>query len=88
MFCIYFIETDEISRQNTTFLFISETCHWLIIVVTMTTPISSRVNDKDSIFTARGEFLAIGKILVSPQYLYNKNKFMQSSVFRFFISWI
>ena len=30
-------------------------CNWLIILVTMATPISSHVKDKNSIFTARGE---------------------------------
>ena len=30
-------------------------CNWLIMLVTMATPISSHVKDKNSIFTARGE---------------------------------
>ena len=30
-------------------------CNWLIMLVTMATPISSHVKDKDSIFTARDE---------------------------------
>ena len=49
-----------------------ETCYWLIILVTMTTPISSHVKDKNSMFTACDEdiFLVIGKIMVFHQYLY------------------
>ena len=30
-------------------------CNWVIMLVTMATPISSHVKDKNSIFTARGE---------------------------------
>ena len=30
-------------------------CNWLIMLVTMATPISSHVKDKKSIFTARDE---------------------------------
>ena len=30
-------------------------CNWLIMLVTMATPISSHVKDKNSIFTARDE---------------------------------
>ena len=51
-------------------------CNWLIMLVTMATPISSHVKYKNSIFTARDEdmiFLVKGKILVFHQYLYNKN---------------
>ena len=29
--------------------------YWLIVLVTMTTPISSRVKDKNDMFTASGE---------------------------------
>ena len=50
-------------------------CNWLIMLVTMATPISSHVKNKDSIFNARDEdmiFLVKGKILVFYQYLYNK----------------
>ena len=54
-YSVYFIDTDKISRLNTTFLFTFETCYWLIMLVTMTTPISSHVKDKNSIFTARDE---------------------------------
>ena len=45
------------------------------MVVTMATPISSHVKDKNSIFTECDEdmiFLVKGKILVFHQYLYNK----------------
>ena len=45
------------------------------MLVTIATPISSQVKDKNSIFTARDEdmiFLVKGKILVFHQYLYNK----------------
>ena len=43
------------------------------MLVTMATPISSYVKDKNSIFTARDhyDFLVKGKILVFHQYLYN-----------------
>ena len=56
------------------FLFTYETCYWLFILVTMTTPIPLYVNDKNSIFTARGEdmiFLVKGKVLVFHQHLYS-----------------
>ena len=46
------------------------------MLVTMATPISSHVKDKNGIFTAHNEdmiFLVKGKILVFHQYLYNKN---------------
>ena len=49
-----------------------------IMLVTMATPISSHVKDKNSILTARDEdviFLVKGKILVFHQYLYNKAPF-------------
>ena len=44
------------------------------MLVTMATPISSHVKDKNSIFTARGEhdFLVKGEMLVFHQYLHNK----------------
>ena len=45
------------------------------MLVTMATPISSHVKDKNSIFTVCGEdmiFLLKGEILVFHQYLYNK----------------
>ena len=46
-----------------------------IMLVTMATPISSHVKDKNTIFTTREiryDFLVEGKILVFHQYLYNK----------------
>ena len=46
------------------------------MLVTMATPISSHVQDKNGIFTAHDKdmiFLVKGKILVFHQYLYNKN---------------
>ena len=49
------------------------------MLVTMATPISSHVKDKNSIFTARDEdmiFLVKGKILVFHQYLYNKDHYI------------
>ena len=30
-------------------------CNWVIMLVTMVTPVSSHVKDKNSTFTARGE---------------------------------
>ena len=48
--------------------------NWLIMLVTMATPISPHVKDKNGIFTARDEemiFLVKGKIPVFHQYLYN-----------------
>ena len=50
------------------------------MLVTMVTPISSHVKDKNSIFTAHDEdmiFLVKGKLLVFHQYLYNKIKYTQ-----------
>ena len=49
------------------------------MLVTMETPISSQMKDKNSIFTARNEdmiFLVKGKILVFHQCLYNKMYFI------------
>ena len=46
------------------------------MLVTMATPISSHVKDKNSTFTARDEdmiFFVKGKILVFHQYLYYKS---------------
>ena len=44
------------------------------MLVTMATPISSRVKNENSIFTARDEdmILVKGKILLFHEYLYNK----------------
>ena len=50
MFC-YFIYTDEISNEPATRLSGKLSCNWLIMLVTMATPISSH----NSIFTARDE---------------------------------
>ena len=55
-----------------------------IMLVTMATPISSHMKDKNStgIFTARDEdmiFLVKGKILVFHQYLYNKVNYHNAS---------
>ena len=49
------------------------------MVVTMATPISSHVKDKNSIFTECDEdmiFLVKGKILVFHQYIYNKDWYL------------
>ena len=48
---------NEISNQPTARLSEKLYCNWIIMLVTMVTPISSRVKDKNSIFTARGDFL-------------------------------
>ena len=46
------------------------------MLVTMATPISSYVKDKNGIFTAHDDdFLVKGKILVFHQYLYDKKVF-------------
>ena len=78
---VYFIYTDEISEEPAAGLSGKLSCNWLIMLVTMATPISSHVKDKNSIFTARDEdmfFLVKGKILVFHQYLYNKVRFQGS----------
>ena len=57
-------------------------CNWIIVLVTMVTPISSHVKDKDSIFTVHAEnmiFLVKGKILVFHQHLYNNTKLCNSN---------
>ena len=47
---------DEISNQPTARLGEKLYCNWTIIMlVTMVTPISTHVKDKNSIFTVRGE---------------------------------
>ena len=73
---------NEISNQLTACLSEKLYCNWIIMLVTMATPISSHMKDKNSIFTARGEdnydFLVKGEILVFHQYLYNKRwEYMQ-----------
>ena len=35
--------------------------YWLIVLVTMTTPISSHVKDKNDMFTARGKGMIFSK---------------------------
>ena len=46
---------DEMSKQSTERLSEKLYCNWVIMLVTMATPISSHAEDKNSIFTARGE---------------------------------
>ena len=46
---------NEISKEPAARLSGKLSCHWLIMLVTMATPISSHVKDKNSIFTARDE---------------------------------
>ena len=63
---------NEISKEPAARLSGKFSCNWLIMLVTMATPISSRVKDKNNMFTARDEdmiFLVKGKILVFHQYL-------------------
>ena len=56
MLCsVYFIYTDEISKEPAACLSGKLSCNWLIMLVTMATPISSHVKDKNSIFNARNE---------------------------------
>ena len=46
---------NEISNQPTARLSEELYCNWVIMLVTMATPISSHVKDKNSIFTVRDE---------------------------------
>ena len=46
---------NKISNKPTARLSERLYCNWVILLVTMATPISSHVKDKNSIFTARGE---------------------------------
>ena len=46
---------NEISKEPAARLSGKLSCDWLIMLVTMATPISSHVKDKNSIFTARDE---------------------------------
>ena len=46
---------NEILKEPTALLNGKLSCNWLIILVTMSTPISSHVKDKNSIFTAGDE---------------------------------
>ena len=52
MFCLFIFETAE---EPAAHLSGKLSCNWLILLVTMATPISSHVKDKNSIFTARDE---------------------------------
>ena len=52
---VYFIDTDEISKEPAERLSEKLSCNWLIMLVTMATPISSHVKDKNIVFTARDE---------------------------------
>ena len=46
---------NKISNKPTARLSERLYCNWVILLVTMATPISSHVKDNNSIFTARGE---------------------------------
>ena len=46
---------NEISKELAVRLSRKLSCNWLIMLVIMVTPISSRVKDKNSIFTVRNE---------------------------------
>ena len=46
---------NEISKEQAARLSGKLSCNWRIVSVTMATPISSHVKDKNSIFTARDE---------------------------------
>ena len=52
---------NEISKEPATRLSRKPSCNWLIMLVTMATPISSHVKDKNSIFTARDEDMIFSK---------------------------
>ena len=52
---VYLIYTNEISKEPAARLSWKLSCNWLIMFVTMATPISSNMKDKNSIFTARDE---------------------------------
>ena len=51
----------KFSGKTQLFLFNFETYYWIIILVTMTMPISSHVKDKNSVCTAHGEDIIFGK---------------------------
>ena len=60
MFCLlYRYWWNTYIKGNFFHFFLS--CNWLIMLVTMATPISSHVKDKDSIFTARDEDMIFWK---------------------------
>ena len=46
---------NEISKEPVARLSVKLSCNWLIMLITMATPISSHVKDKNGIFTARDE---------------------------------
>ena len=52
---VYFIYTNEISKEPAARLSGKLSCNWLIMLVTMATPISLHVKDKNCIFTASDE---------------------------------
>ena len=49
------LQQNEISKEPAARLSGKLSCNWLIMLVTMATPISSHVKDENSIFTARDE---------------------------------
>ena len=65
---------NEISKEPAACLSGKLSCNWLIMLVTMATPISSHVKDKNStsLRAMKRYFFSKGKILVCHQYLYNK----------------
>ena len=65
---------NEISKEPAACLSGKLSCNWLIMLVTMATPISSHVKDKNStsLRAMKMWFFSKGKILVCHQYLYNK----------------
>ena len=46
---------NEISKEAAAGVSEKLSCNWLIMLVTIATPISSHVKEKNSVFTARGE---------------------------------
>ena len=49
------LQQNEISKEPAARLSGKLSCNWLIMLVTMATPISSHMKAKNSIFTARDE---------------------------------
>ena len=49
------LQQNEISKEPAARLSGKLSCNWLIMLVTMTPPISSHMKGKNSIFTARDE---------------------------------
>ena len=60
---------NEISKELSTRLSRKLSCNWLIILVTMVTPISSHVRDKNSIFTVCDEDINFYKRLKRRTYI-------------------